>query len=755
MYARIRPTAKADRGSYHVNGTDLDFRIDRSAQMVEDVLNNNKELFEFKFNGVFDQNATQDEVFDGIARQVVMNTMEGYNGTIFAYGQTGSGKTFTITGGPDKYEHRGLIPRSLDLLYKEIEARTDKQFVVRISYLEIYNGEGYDLLDPGHESKQLSDLPKVTLHMDESGGISMRNIGEVQCNGMDDALNLLFVGDTNRIICETPSNDVSTRSHCIFTINIESRDVGGSKIRRSKLHLVDLAGSERAKKTNINGQIFKEAKHINLSLHFLEQVIVALHQKSMGKRTHIPYRNSMMTSVLRDSLGGNCKTVMIATFNCDKDKIDESISTARFAQRVAQIKNDAVINEEQDPKLVIAQLKGIVKELKEEIAALKGERVEETELTQTDKERCQQLVKDFVLNTDPEGLLSLVNPAKIKECYSVFKQMIAEGNAPVVPGEPGDSSKPRSKPLLDVSGFQDEIKKLKMMVQARDNEINILVSMLKSGGNEKDIEQLRSRQQQSSSLESGSREVTVTDITDRSSAFEEFRKSYRKNQVIEENKQILKAKYEEAKQLGEAVKALQVRMGQLKNEIGQRRVKRGAAGIAEDGSENSEPDEVERQLMEEMNELRSRSKSMILKLKEQKSEILPLQHMLEKSRRRLQADFENWFSAQQKQSAGGSRSGEGSAGSSRRADPHRPPTGDRRREARPPSSGPERRPSSGRIRLPPSPGSHRHAQLRDRPDPYSNDMQNSTTTKTGNAQADADIAAFYKMRDNLLAKQQK
>ncbi|KAI2542210.1 kinesin family member 6, partial [Homo sapiens] len=146
----------------------------------------------------------------------------------------------------------------------------------------------------------------------------------------------------------TPMNQASTRSHCIFTIHLSSKEPGSATVRHAKLHLVDLAGSERVAKTGVGGHLLTEAKYINLSLHYLEQVIIALSEKH---RSHIPYRNSMMTSVLRDSLGGNCMTTMIATLSLEKRNLDESISTCRFAQRVALIKNEAVLNEEINPRL--------------------------------------------------------------------------------------------------------------------------------------------------------------------------------------------------------------------------------------------------------------------------------------------------------------------------------------------------------------------------------------------------------------------
>jgi len=183
-----------------------------------------------------------------------------------------------------------------------------------------------------------------------------------------DALNCLFLGDTNRAISETDMNQASSRSHCIFTVSIEGRKVGSDTVMRSKLHLVDLAGSERVHKTSTTGQTLREAKYINSSLFYLEMVIVALHEKAKKGRSHIPYRNSMMTNVLRDSLGGNCKTVMVATISPDQSNTDESISTCNFAQRVALIKNVAQINEDVDPELVIRRLKAELSQLREEVS---------------------------------------------------------------------------------------------------------------------------------------------------------------------------------------------------------------------------------------------------------------------------------------------------------------------------------------------------------------------------------------------------
>ncbi|RQM11810.1 hypothetical protein B5M09_001018 [Aphanomyces astaci] len=315
-----------------------------------------KVQYKFKFDSLIGMEAKQEEVFDRVGRPCVQNALEGFNSTIFAYGQTGSGKTFTITGGAERYEDRGIIPRSLSMIFGEMKKYPDRQTNAYISYLEIYNNQGYDLLNEDHQNtKDIEDLPKVSMLEDEDGNCHLRNLSMHRVASEEDALNLLFL---------TSMNLASSRSHCIFTVSLESRRGGGSEvILRSKLHMVDLAGSERAHKTGAKGKVLREATYINTSLHYLEMVIVALHEKNTKGRSHIPYRNSMMTSVLRDSLGGNCKTVMVATASAEKEQTD----------RVARVRNDAHLNEEVDPVILIRQLKAQIVALQEELTVLKGD----------------------------------------------------------------------------------------------------------------------------------------------------------------------------------------------------------------------------------------------------------------------------------------------------------------------------------------------------------------------------------------------
>lgn len=191
----------------------------------------------------------------------------------------------------------------------------------------------------------------------------------------EDALNLLFIGDTNRVVSETPKNDASTRSHCVFVIQIESRQPGSDVKLVSKLHLVDLSGSERIYNTGTASDKTQkeEGKAINQSLFMLQLVIINLNKKAKGdKDTHVPFRNSMMTMILRDSLGGNCNTKMIATVSALEEDIHESLGTCRFARSVSLVQNDMKRNERVEPGVIITRLKKEVAELKAELALAKG-----------------------------------------------------------------------------------------------------------------------------------------------------------------------------------------------------------------------------------------------------------------------------------------------------------------------------------------------------------------------------------------------
>jgi len=212
--------------------------------------------------------------------------------------------------GSKNWQERGLIPRILVELFNTIKSLNNAVYDIYISYLEIYNESAYDLLDRQHSEIDLENWRKIIVYEDNIGNIILKNLSLVKVENEREALNLLINGNYIRHVSSTPMNMASSRSHAIFSIVLEGRELNSEIMRTSKINLVDLAGSERMKQNQYDQSLIKETMYINLSLTYLEQVIIALAEKSMGTRTHIPYRNSLMTTILKDSLGGNCKTVI-------------------------------------------------------------------------------------------------------------------------------------------------------------------------------------------------------------------------------------------------------------------------------------------------------------------------------------------------------------------------------------------------------------------------------------------------------------
>ena len=213
------------------------------------IINNTKESFAFKFAKVFSPEASQQEVFEQVAGPVIDSCIDGYNGTIFAYGQTGSGKTYTMSGG-DSWEERGVIPRTFSYLFEQLRLRDGiMSFSVFASYLEIYNENGFDLLERAHAETPFEKWNKISLYEDQHGNLHLKNLSIHSCNSEEEAIDLLMTGNFIRKVSATPMNQASSRSHCVFTIAIEARDLRTDVITSSKLHLVDLAGSERVYKS--------------------------------------------------------------------------------------------------------------------------------------------------------------------------------------------------------------------------------------------------------------------------------------------------------------------------------------------------------------------------------------------------------------------------------------------------------------------------------------------------------------------------
>ncbi|XP_006094068.1 kinesin-like protein KIF17 isoform X2 [Myotis lucifugus] len=312
---------------------------------------------QFTFDGAYFMDHFTEQIYNEIAYPLVEGVTEGYNGTIFAYGQTGSGKSFTMQGLPNPPTQRGIIPRAFEHVFESVQCAENTKFLVRASYLEIYNEDVRDLLGADTKQKlELKEHPEKGVYVK---GLSMHTVHSVaQCE------RIMERGWKNRSVGYTLMNKDSSRSHSIFTISIEIYAVderGKDHLRAGKLNLVDLAGSERQSKTGATGERLKEATKINLSLSALGNVISALVD---GRCKHIPYRDSKLTRLLQDSLGGNTKTLMVACLSPADNNYDETLSTLRYANRAKNIKNKPHINE--DPK------DALLREYQEEIKKLKA-----------------------------------------------------------------------------------------------------------------------------------------------------------------------------------------------------------------------------------------------------------------------------------------------------------------------------------------------------------------------------------------------
>ena len=350
-------------------------------------------LHRFTFDSIFDMDSLQEDVYNITAKQAVQSVLEGYNSTIFCYGQTGTGKTYTMEGFTyeSKNPNRGIIQRTIQDIFNFIETTSDEntKFIIRCSFLQIYNENISDLLK--------SDKKNLQIREDKKKGIYVDLLSEWAVRSPLDLYALLRRGGGTRTTSATYMNDVSSRSHAVFQITVEqmTTDIelkdNKAQIKVGKLNLVDLAGSERIRITGTRGQQLEESKKINKSLSCLGNVINALTDKK-GKN-YIPYRDSKLTRLLQDSLGGNCKTTMIATISPSEDAFSESLSTLYFAQRAKKIKNRPIINEDVNNRALIRKYETELKNLRTELE-LKNKMLKNNGLVMQLQEEKEQALMD-------------------------------------------------------------------------------------------------------------------------------------------------------------------------------------------------------------------------------------------------------------------------------------------------------------------------------------------------------------------------
>eukprot|EP01051_Picozoa_sp_SAG22_P002899 SAG22_NODE_135_length_18211_cov_560.916519_6_plen_869_part_00 len=317
----------------------------------------------FAFDRIFDVDSTQRELYQ-VLQDTVLDVMRGYNGTIFAYGQTGSGKSHTIMG-PDIHDPqmKGVMPNAIDHMFECIQADTSgAEISLGVSYLEVYKESIRDLLDPSKVNLRVRDSPLK--------GIYVEDLTTEFVTSKEHIMECITMGDKGRATASTNMNETSSRSHSVFVLTVKQKLPNGTT-KGGKLNFIDLAGSEKIAKTGASGDTLEEAKKINQSLSALGMVIKAL---ADGK-PHIPYRDSQLTRLLQDSLGGNTKTTLIVALSPADDNIDETVSTLNFAKRAKTIKNIVKVNEQKSVEEMAALIKVLQRDLdaaRKELARYKG-----------------------------------------------------------------------------------------------------------------------------------------------------------------------------------------------------------------------------------------------------------------------------------------------------------------------------------------------------------------------------------------------
>ncbi|XP_074386705.1 kinesin heavy chain [Zonotrichia albicollis] len=396
----------------------------------------------YVFDRVFPPNTTQEQVYHACAMQIVKDVLAGYNGTIFAYGQTSSGKTHTMEGKLHDPQQMGIIPRIARDIFNHIYAMDENlEFHIKVSYFEIYLDKIRDLLD--------MTKTNLSVHEDKNRVPYVKGCTERFVSSPEEILDVIDEGKSNRHVAVTNMNEHSSRSHSIFLIHIKQENVETEQKLSGKLYLVDLAGSEKVSKTGAEGAVLDEAKNINKSLSALGNVISALAE---GTKAYVPYRDSKMTRILQDSLGGNCRTTMFICCSPSSYNDQETKSTLMFGQRAKTIKNTASVNLE----LTAEQWKKKFEKEKEKNKALRES------LARLEAELSRWRSGEAVPETE----------------------QLSEAEAGTAPGE-GPGGAPEEPPLNDNSSsivihisdeerhkYEEEIRKLYKQLDDKDDEIN-------------------------------------------------------------------------------------------------------------------------------------------------------------------------------------------------------------------------------------------------------------------------------------------
>uniref|UniRef100_A0A8C3M076 Kinesin-like protein n=1 Tax=Chrysolophus pictus TaxID=9089 RepID=A0A8C3M076_CHRPC len=658
-FVRVKPTAHfaQDVIKFGPDNKSIDIYIKKDAK--KGVVNNKQTDWSFKLDGVL-HNTSQELTYETVAKKLVSEALTGYNGTIMCYGQTGAGKTYTMTGATAEYKHRGIIPRAVQQVFRAIACSVDSFITVRISYLEIYNETLCDLL-----STTTSNDMQMAI-VDCPQGVYVKGLSIHSVSDEEDALNLLFEGETNRVIAEHSLNKNSSRSHCIFTIYIEVRSrvrvLSDIRCINSKINLIDLAGSERLSKTRSEGRVLKEAAYINKSLSFLEQIIIAL---ADPKREHIPFRQSKLTHVLKDSLGGKCNTVLVANICGEALHVEETLSSLRFATRMKWITTEPVVNVTYDSEETVKTLEKEISLLKQELAMhdslVNRSLVTYGPLTDVQVAEIKSQIHKYLQGAIDE--IDIMNFRQVQEVFKQFKLIVRQQEGEV-------ETRLRSKYILidkndfatiaaaqkvmaDQAGvYVGELRedRTKSLISGRDlaahlpskSQVTVPTKNLDVKEKARNEDTVKNDAQPSKPV---SEEISQRSPPSKAVAFEQFKEECGSeiNRIFKENKSILLARRKRSSTVARRINIIKQEMEDIKKALEAQRQERSQQGEYVDEKGRLIIDEKEFLLIMKLKDLKEEYRCSYAELQDLKAEIQYCQHLVDRCRNKLISEFEIWY----------------------------------------------------------------------------------------------------------------
>ncbi|XP_073190968.1 kinesin-like protein KIF9 isoform X3 [Lepidochelys kempii] len=625
-FVRVKPTANfpEDMIKYGPDNKSIDIYIRRDIK--KGVVNNKQTDWSFKLDGVL-HNASQDSVYDAVARDLVSQALNGYNGTIMCYGQTGAGKTYTMTGATESYKHRGIIPRAIQQVFRAVEERIDQSITVRMSYLEIYNETLFDLL-----STMPHDMSGDT-HMavvEYPQGVFVKGLSIYPASHEEDALNLLFEGETNRIIGEHTLNKNSSRSHCIFTIYIEShsRILSDAKYTASKMNLVDLAGSERVGKTGLSSLRFAtRMKWVTTEPAINEKYDPERMVKNLEKEiTLLKQELAMHDSLVNRSLVNYdpLNEIQIAEINSQVRRYLEGATDDIDIMNIRQIQE------------VFNQFKVILSQQEQEVEARlrnKYTLIDKSDfaaITAAQKAGLVDAEGHLVGEVDGQGFGIGVAPLSKHGGKKVKAKKAKEQLTPTLRKE-GLGSPVLGKDLDFVSPSKSQL-----VTSARDL----------------DVKEGLIREQDAASTEAHRSESVPREDSHRPSsppsklvAFEEFKneRGSEINRIFKENKAILSDRKKKASEITHRLNLIKQEMDITKGALGAQKKEREEQGEYVNEEGQIIIDEEEFLLVMKLKDLKKQYRSDFDELRDLKAEVQYCQHLVDQCRNRLISEFEIWY----------------------------------------------------------------------------------------------------------------